>query len=197
METLTSSHNTVMQEAETTVNDTPAQVNPTAMQVKNFWKKVVKGEPGECWKWTGAKTPRGYGRIMLKPKVCLAHRMAWTCSRGAIPDGLCVLHNCDNPECTNPSHLRIGTHQENMCDMVTRNRCNPLKGDDHPFRINPERAPRGETNGMAKLNKEKVSMIRSLYREGGETYHSLAFKFGVSFGLIGEVVRHRIWRHIA
>lgn len=185
-----------MQEAAPTVNDTRASVNPTERQVKNFWKKVVKGEPGECWKWTGAKHPTGYGRVMLKPKVCLAHRLSWIFAHGDIPHGLCVLHNCDNPECTNPAHLRLGTHQENMQDMVARDRCNHVRGDDHPFRIRPELAPRGERNGMAKLNSEKVSLIRSMYQAGGETYYSLARKFGVSSCLIGNVVNRKIWRHV-
>ncbi|MFB9187253.1 HNH endonuclease signature motif containing protein [Dactylosporangium sucinum] len=58
-----------------------------------------------------------------KVKLLLAHRVAWEVANGQpIPDGLQVLHSCDNPPCCNPAHLSIGTQAENMQQMVARGR---------------------------------------------------------------------------
>ena len=51
-----------------------------------------------------------------------AHRMAYEVAKGDIPEGMHILHSCDNPKCCNPAHLRPGTHQENMDDMQARGR---------------------------------------------------------------------------
>ena len=50
------------------------------------------------------------------------HRLAWIEAHGPIPDGLFVLHQCDNPSCFEVEHLFLGTHAENMRDMATKRR---------------------------------------------------------------------------
>ena len=73
--------------------------------------------------WLGAKA-KGYGMIRLggmaekKP----ASRVSWMLHFGPIPDGMHVLHKCDNPECTNPDHLFLGTHADNMRDKTSKGR---------------------------------------------------------------------------
>lgn len=85
-----------------------------------FWKKVVKTK--KCWKWIGSKAHRGYGKIALNGKFLPAPRASWLLHNGEIPGGLFVLHKCDNPECTNPEHLFLGTQKDNMRDMLKKNR---------------------------------------------------------------------------
>lgn len=86
-----------------------------AAQFDNF---IVKRHENGCWTWTGTRDRQGYGRW----KRWLAHRFSWARSNGPIPEGLWVLHHCDNPPCVNPAHLYLGTVVENVHDAVDRGR---------------------------------------------------------------------------
>lgn len=105
------------------------KTGPTAARPlpERFWEKVYKGEGEACWEWLGTRT-RGYGMVWTRPPgvrrghMVLAHRVAWELANGAIPDGMDVLHRCDNPQCVRESHLFLGTHQDNMTDMVAKGR---------------------------------------------------------------------------
>lgn len=88
-----------------------------------------------CHNYTGPKlravgTHLPYGRIYFDRKTHLAHRVAKMIEIGGpIPDGLCVLHHCDNPACCNPAHLWLGTQKENVHDMIAKGRrVSPAKG---------------------------------------------------------------------
>lgn len=75
-----------------------------------------------CWEFTGFCAPNGYGQIYFDGRTWPAHRLMHTICNGPIPDGLFVLHSCDNPPCINPDHLRAGTSRENTMDSVLRGR---------------------------------------------------------------------------
>src|SRR5262245_26683442 len=64
----------------------------------------------------------GYGKLTRNGKTWLAHRWVWTQANGDIPEGMCVLHVCDNPPCINLEHLFLGTRQNNMTDMQNKGR---------------------------------------------------------------------------
>lgn len=92
---------------------------------ERFWPKVDKspghGPNGDCWVWTASVNKKyGYGNF-CGPEV-RAHRMAYVLSKGEIPEGLIVMHSCDNRRCCNPSHLSVGTPKDNTQDMVRKGR---------------------------------------------------------------------------
>jgi hypothetical protein len=70
-----------------------------------------------CHVWTGSKYGRGYGNLQIA-----THRLAWELANGPIPEGLSILHRCDNPACCNPDHLFLGTQADNMADKVRKGR---------------------------------------------------------------------------
>ena len=96
-----------------------------------FWKYIRKTD--FCWEWIGYKDKNGYGRISKKRRFFSVHRISWELHNGKIPDGLCVLHSCDNPSCVNPDHLFLGSFQNNSNDCALRIRevesrtCHPQK----------------------------------------------------------------------
>lgn len=116
--------------------------------VARFWGKVKKG--AGCWEWTGGRGNHKYGVFYPKHGVsALAHRVSWELAHGAIPDGMHVLHRCDNRPCVNPSHLFLGTNDDNIADKVSKGR-----------------QSRGEDRTFAKLTEADVMRIRDLVRAG-------------------------------
>lgn len=93
--------------------------------IKRFWPRVNKTRG--CWIWTGARIADGYGQIWLNRKVIYTHRLSYELSFGKIPNGMNVLHDCDNPKCVRPSHLFLGTDLDNALDKASKGRCG-LKG---------------------------------------------------------------------
>lgn len=125
-----------------------------------------------------AKHPFGYPRIQFKGRVYKMHRVIWTYFRGDIAPGLCVLHKCDNPKCINIDHLFLGTNDDNIADMVRKNR--NQKGGQHY---------------NAKLDEQKVREIR-LLGQRGLTQNKIATEYGVTRRVIGRVLNRSIWKHV-
>jgi hypothetical protein len=144
-----------------------------------FWASVKK-DPRSCWEWQGHCKSGGYGYVRWRGPQQLAHRVAWELEVGPIPEGLRVLHKCDNPPCVRPDHLFLGTQADNVADMVAKGR---------------GRAPRGAANANAKLSIEQVVEIRRRYADG-EFQTALAREFGVSAGAVAGIVHRRRWAHV-
>lgn len=156
--------------------------NPIPTEVR-FWKRVIKSDG--CWIWRGSLFSNGYGKLMVyadKPPsfgACvIAHRVSWQIHHGNIPDGLWVLHRCDNRACVNPDHLFLGTRQENMDDMKAKFR--QTFGEGHP---------------AAKLTDEDIRDIRKRFATG-ETHRQISLSYPVNRETIGRIVRHQSWWHI-
>ena len=80
--------------------------------------------PSGCREFTGAKSPKGYGKISFKDKHFRAHRLAYILKFGDISEGLIVCHKCDNPSCVNTEHLFLGTPKDNAIDRMLKGRGN-------------------------------------------------------------------------
>jgi hypothetical protein len=76
-----------------------------------FWAKVDKTD--DCWEWTGARKPTGYGNFWDGARYVLAHRFAYALLMGPIPEGLTIDHLCRVRYCVNPDHMDVVTLQEN------------------------------------------------------------------------------------
>lgn len=107
-----------------------------------FWDKVVPMmDDRGCWEWSAATfpKPRHYGCFHIRGKRGMqkAHRISWEIHNGQIPEGLCVLHRCDNPSCVNPGHLFLGTQGDNIRDMHKKRRAwqygRPSCKNGHPW----------------------------------------------------------------
>lgn len=163
-----------------------AHIQPIQPTIERFWKYVDKRGPNDCWEWKGARRVQNYGGLALEDhKVVLAHRFSYELHYGPIPEsegyhGTCVLHRCDNPPCVNPKHLFLGTNQDNVDDKVSKGR---------------GVSTRGNQNGMAKLNPEKIVDIRQRYKDG-ESFKSIAYSYDVTDAAIRSVVQRKTWRHI-
>jgi hypothetical protein len=90
--------------------------------IDRFWDKVIILGENDCWNWCAFKNKRGYGKYYLDGKKVYAHRYSYIMHHGDIPEGLCILHKCDNPSCVNPNHLFLGTHKDNTQDMISKGR---------------------------------------------------------------------------
>lgn len=88
---------------------------------KRFLSFVLISEEG-CWEWQGAKHRRNYGGFSINGSMYRANRVAWALAYGTSTIGLSVCHTCDNPSCVRPTHLFLGTHQDNMNDAITKGR---------------------------------------------------------------------------
>ena len=153
-----------------------ARSRPLAVR---FWEKVKKCRG--CWEWLGTKIPNGYGQLWNEKRHHNAHRVSWQLHYGKIPKGLLVLHTCDNRSCVNPSHLFLGTNQDNTDDMFRKGRENP---------------PRGNRQPLAKLSPTKVREIRGLVAQG-ITRRELAKLFHVSASSISRVASGEIWAFVS
>ena len=89
--------------------------------IKRLRAKIRVTESG-CHEFIGARNDVQYGQIYVLGRLMYTHRVMWIATHGAIPEGLCVLHRCDNPPCCNVEHLFLGTKQDNSHDARAKGR---------------------------------------------------------------------------
>ncbi len=134
-----------------------------------------------CWEWRGKGPGERYGKMQVRGRTLLAHRVAYETWIGPIPEGQLIRHRCDNPPCINPEHLEPGTVADNSRDMVERGR-----GRDQ----------RGERHNMALVTEAQVLAIREEYATGTVSQRTLGERYGLTQIAIGCIVRGKTWRHV-
>lgn len=121
--------------------------------------------PGQCWEWSGSVTPGGYGMVSADGKRVYTHRLSYEVHVGPIPQGLHVLHKCDNRRCINPDHLFLGTPKDNS--------------DDKRRKLRKQR----------KITGEQALLIYKDMRPRRLT----AMEHGVSISLVESIQNGRSW----
>jgi len=159
-----------------------------------FWKKVNKDGPiqphcpelGPCWIWTASRYSNGYGQFWDPEhgrceglrQLSGAHRYSYKIHFGEIPDGLVVLHKCDNKICVNPAHLHAAPQAANMQDMKAKGR-----------------SRRGQDRWNAVFTNEQVIEIKQSASDLA-TRRDLAQRFGVRLNYIWAIQAGRRWKYI-
>lgn len=143
-----------------------------------FFAKVVQNSDTGCWEWTAQCDMYGYGRISRNKHPALAHRVSYEIHKGPIPRGALIMHSCDNRSCVNPDHLSVGSHKDNMADMVSKGR-SPSGARHH--------------RPSAVLTEKDVLEIRAA---NGVSQRKLADQYGVGQDQISRIRAGKRWSYI-
>ena len=142
--------------------------------IQEFLARILIGD--DCWEWQGGRFIKGYGQCGSKnPRDRVAHRRAWKILVGPIPDGLEVLHKCDNPPCVRPSHLFLGTQKDNMQDCIKKNRFTQS----------------GETHWKARLNWMLVEELRT--NNQGKSIAEITRLYHLPKSTVRNVIKYKTW----
>jgi len=147
-----------------------------------FASKVLQVPFCDCHLWTASTNKFGYGKLAVgSNNWTLAHRFSYELNKGEVPEGLCVLHTCDNPACVNPEHLYLGDYKQNAVDREQRQRGN------HAF---------GEKHGRNKLSVDSVRKIREEFQTGKFSFRQLGKIYGVDGKTVADIVRNKLWQSL-
>jgi hypothetical protein len=152
---------------------------------ERFRAGIGRTTPEGCVLWGKSVKSGWHGQIAIGGssrrkgfRMLVASRVAWELAHGPIPDGLSILHSCDNPACVNVEHLFLGTQTDNVADMVAKGR-----------------QAKGESLPQARLNADAVREIRRR-ASLGECQRTISKDFEVSFATVCLIVSRKRWVHV-
>jgi hypothetical protein len=135
-----------------------------------FWSKVYVPEGDSCHEWTGGLKDSGYGQFKTSTGTISAHIYAWEQKHGPVPAGKLLRHTCDVRHCVRDDHLLLGTHLQNMQDMVDRGRSHSPRP---PLPV-----------------QKRLELLQD--KEEGFTALALVEKYGVSLRTVSRIIQeHR------
>mgnify|MGYP001946582882 CR=1 FL=1 len=139
-------------------------------------KYIINSEG--CWiciSHTKSKHRGNYPVLKRYNRHMRMSRYIFELYNGYIDNKKYVMHTCDNPECINPKHLRLGTAWENTQDMIQKGR-----------------KPVGEEVPAAKLTEDEV--VRIFNDSRGCT--TIAKEYGVSKKTVLNIRHGKSWKHL-
>lgn len=136
-----------------------------------FYFQHIQVDENGCWLWTKNSCCDGYGRIRWQARTWKVNRFAWLMHFGD-PGKMEVCHECDVRLCSNPEHLFLGTHKDNMRDMSLKMR--------HDSRYNPR----------------DILRARNLRIEG-MTYPQIEVETGIPANHVGKIIRGELWSYVS
>lgn len=158
------------------------------LSLRERFDRLFMPEPNTgCWLWTGRINQDGYG--IFGDSGTGAHRASFQLFKGEIPKGLLVCHHCDVRSCVNPDHLFLGTHRDNMDDMMRKRIISKKKVK---VRINNRSS---EDCNLTKLTAEMVTEIRNLHSKG-VTSRKIGEIFSVTHSNVRYIVNRKTWKHL-
>lgn len=143
---------------------------------ETFWQKVWVEGPDDCWPWK-LSLRNGYGNFCINKVSGYAHRFAYEAAKGAIPDGLQVMHRCNNKRCCNPAHLKLGTPSENTQDAYDDGLATGMQGEKHH---------------NARLTAEMALAIFNDLR----TYTVIGEAYGIAMTTVSGIKNGYSWAHV-
>lgn len=153
-----------------------------AALLSRFWSKVEVCDKDKCWLWSGAKTSANYGIISLGGKHVAAHRLSWCIHNNTELSQLTredyITHDCDNPPCVNPNHLKRGGGVSNNLETTLRNR-----------------RARGEATNSAKLTASDVLAIRRMAKTWDGMCDAMK-KYKISQTHVMNIANRKMWKHL-
>lgn len=136
-----------------------------------FLRRIGPADARGCWPWLGQTLPKGYGLFWSGERKTLAHRWIYEAHFGKAPRGMVIMHTCDNPNCVNPNHLRLGTYRENTADMWQKGRAK-----------------------RHKLTDAQAAEIRARHSGKWGDGALLAREYGISKANVSAIIHGRSWR---
>lgn len=140
-----------------------------------FWSKIDVKSADECWNWRRSTNGVGYGKLKLRGRYWLAHRLAYQLLIGD-PGKLLLCHKCDNRACVNPDHMFLGKHKDNTADAIQKGR----------FAV-------GTRVVTSVLTEEQVKEIRRLFVPKRFGRYRIAKRLGLPHQAVGGVVNGNNW----
>jgi hypothetical protein len=155
----------------------PTDVEEMAARLSIIEKYSMPEPNTGCWLWHQFLTIHGYGQLTFRKKIYKAHRFSYETFIGKIPKGLFVCHKCDEPSCINPDHLFLGTHLDNVKDMVNKKR--------HSF---------GERKINSKVTAVSAQIIRECWSKFGRgSQDRIASYFNISQSNVSMIASRITW----
>ena len=150
-------------------------------------------KPNGCLEWIGVEArpyrPRNLPYPMMRfvgGKKTTIHRISYQLYVGEIPEGMLVLHKCDNPKCCLPDHLFLGTQLDNVRDCIAKGRSAARRSKNA-----------GQANPNARVSWELVAKLRSEYVYRKVTGNMLAAKYNLSKSNAHAIIRGSAWKESA